>query len=143
MKNKEEIKMKKFALILAAVMVVAAVAYAAEIALGDYSFDQLIALQKQITAEIMSRPEWKEVTVPAGTWSVGDDIPAGTYSMTPTNYAVITIWRKAENDYSNNGLFYNEMLDEDESCGKIKLEDGMIVVLSGSIVFAPPLSLGF
>ena len=41
------------------------------------STQELIALRKQVDDEIHSRPEWKEVEVPTGTWHVGTDIPAG------------------------------------------------------------------
>ena len=116
----------------------------AETNLSEMSYDELLTLQKDITKEIMTRPEWKEVTVPAGHWKVGVDIPAGTYCIkADTDSCFVTIWRKAIEDYSDNGLFYSEVLDKGEYCGKIELVDNMIVTLENPAVFTPPVSLGF
>lgn len=66
------------ALALAATMTVTA---AAELDLSGYSWDDLIALRAQITHEQMSRDEWQEVEVPQGLWKVGEDIPAGKWTI--------------------------------------------------------------
>ena len=59
-------------------------ALAASIDLSALSFDELKELSEQITKEITSRAEWKEVTVPAGVYVVGVDIPAGYWTITAT-----------------------------------------------------------
>lgn len=133
--------MKKALIIAIAIVLVAVVAYA-EVTLSSMSYDELIELNHQLTAEIMSRPEWKEVTVPPGIWQVGEDIPAGTYSI-KSEFAGVTIWRKAKDDYSDDGMFYAEIIKDDSPCGKIKLDKGMVVEISGEVIFAPPMSLGF
>lgn len=134
---------KLFALIL--VVCMTASFAAAETDLSSMSFSNLLALQKEIVAEIMSRPEWKEVTVPAGTWIVGQDIPAGSYCMKPAGKGKvnITVWKKAVHDYSNNGLIYNELISQDSPYGKMTLQDGQIIEFGSAIIFAPPASLGF
>ena len=132
--------MKKLICILL-VCIIPVIAYAA-VELSSMSYNDLLSLQKQIVAEIMSRPEWKEVTVPAGSWRVGEDIPAGTYSMR-SDFAGVTVWRREIDDYADNGLYYNEIIQRSGPCGKIILESGMLVELSAEVVFAPPLSLGF
>ena len=114
----------------------------AETDLTSMSYDALVNLQRELTAEIMSRPEWKSVTVPAGTWLVGTDIPAGTDSIS-AKFTGVQVWRRAIDDYSDNGLYYNEIIQESEPCGKIILTKGMVFVNSGEVVFSPPLSLGF
>ena len=114
----------------------------AETDLTSMSYDALVNLQRSLTTEIMSRPEWKSVTVPAGTWLIGTDIPAGSYSLSSKRAGVV-VWRRAIDDYSDNGLYYNEIIREDEPCGKIILTKGMVLVNSGEVVFSPPLSLGF
>lgn len=133
--------MKRAFIIAIAIILVAAVAYA-EVSLSSMSYEELIELNHQLTAEIMSRPEWKEVTVPSGIWVVGEDIPEGTYSI-KAEFAGVTVWRKAKDDYSDEGLFYSGIVQEDKSYGKIKLDKGMVVELSGEVIFAPPMSLGF
>ena len=47
--------------------------------LSALSFDELAALSAQCQAEMMTRDEWQEVTVPQGNYRVGVDIPAGKW----------------------------------------------------------------
>jgi hypothetical protein len=56
---------------------------AESIDLGSMSFDQLVDLRDQITREISTRPEWKDVYVPAGFYEIGVDIPAGRWTLVP------------------------------------------------------------
>lgn len=92
----------------------------------------------------MSRPEWKEVTVPSGNWKVGEDIPAGTYCIkVESESCYVSIWRKAIDDFSNDGFYYGEVIEIDNPCGKIELLDGMIVSLDNKVIFTPPITLGF
>ena len=110
----------------------------AETDLSAMSFDELVSLSRKVSAEIMSRPEWKEVEVPVGVWTVGVDIPAGVYSVRPArssaNFAC----------YDENGrLQLNLLCLDGESIGKVELLDGWTVKPSSPVIFAPPLSLGF
>lgn len=59
--------------------------------LHGLSYEELIARKNQINLAIWRSQEWQEVTVPQGTWKVGEDIPAGTWvvkcaDMGRTNY---------------------------------------------------------
>lgn len=49
--------------------------------LSNMSFDELVALKDQINLAIWNSQEWQEVTVPHGVWKVGEDIPAGTWTV--------------------------------------------------------------
>ena len=112
--------------------------------LADLSYDELISLHRQIITEIMSRPEWKEVTVPAGTWLIGRDIPAGAYSLRPTSgYSNVTVWKNEPGDYSDRGMVYNELIGEDSPYGRMELKEGWTIEFGNSIIFAPPVQLGF
>jgi len=59
--------------------------------LSGLSLDELHEIRKQVSAEILSRSEWGEVTVPVGFYVVGEDIPAGhwTIKYAPGEYGVI------------------------------------------------------
>ncbi len=48
------------------------------------SYDELVALKDQINLAIWNSEEWQEVTVPQGIWEVGADIPAGHWTISPT-----------------------------------------------------------
>lgn len=115
----------------------------AETDLKSMSYDELIRLNQAVEREIMSRPEWKEVSVPGGVWRVGEDIPAGTYSIkTDKRSANFFVWKRAKDDYSDGGLVYNELIRKDEPYGKVTLTDGMVVECD-AVIFAPPMTLGF
>lgn len=49
--------------------------------LDSMTFDELVALHDQINLAIWKSREWQEVTVPHGVWKVGEDIPAGTWTV--------------------------------------------------------------
>lgn len=116
---------------------------AAETDLSSMSYQDLVQLQKKVVFEIMGRPEWKQVTVPAGTWRVGDDIPAGYYSISTEGRALVCVWLKNKDDYDDNGRYYYDILTADKPCGKIILKTGMLVDTDAPVIFAPPMSLGF
>ena len=94
--------------------------------LSSMSYDELIDLHRQLVKEIMSRPEWKEVEVPAGKWIIGEDIPEGSYSVTPVkNSSVINVY--GNNSYGIPDLIY---LSDGETYGKLVLKDGMEIDIS-------------
>lgn len=111
--------------------------------LTDLTFDELLILQRTLTAEIMSRPEWKEVEIPTGFWIVGEDIPAGTYTMTTKEQNCdVVIWKGAAGDRSNKLRTY--YLHPDEPVGKISLEEGWTVeVTYRKMILSPFSGLGF
>lgn len=113
--------------------------------ISDLTFDQLIELRRKIEKEIVSRPEWKEVTVPAGIYKVGEDIPAGVYSIRLPNAdgcENFSIWGvEYENYRDGGGCIMSELLDdENPTFGKLELKAGNVVYISGPLVFAPSVS---
>lgn len=108
--------------------------------LNDMSFDELIDANRQIVNEIMERPEWKETAVPSGEWIVGDDFPAGTYSITAVSYTcIVTIWDSPSKD----NLVGEYIIYVDEPFGKITLNDGWKVIFSQKVILAPPKGIEF
>ncbi len=97
---------------------------------------ELIAMRKQVDEEIHSRPEWKEVEVPTGTWTVGTDIPAGTYSirgLTESLFGTVYIYPKDSEHFDD---YYS--IGEGNVIGKVVLQDGDRVQNTGAVIFAPP-----
>lgn len=72
--------MKRF-LSVVLVMLLLSSSAASAMDLSGMSFDELVALRDQINLAIWNCQEWQEVTVPAGLWVVGRDIPAGHWSV--------------------------------------------------------------
>lgn len=73
--------MKKLMIILLTVCLMVSYAAAEEIDLSGMTFDQLVALKNKINLAIWNSHEWQEVTVPQGVWIVGEDIPAGKWTI--------------------------------------------------------------
>lgn len=51
----------------------------------NLSYEELLALKNDINLAMWLSDEWQEVTVPQGTWKVGEDIPAGHWTVKCTD----------------------------------------------------------
>ena len=97
---------------------------------------------------LSTEPEEKEsgVYIPAGFWTVGEDIPAGVYSVRNAqgiksqNFFV-------EKDHDNPGLgniIVNTILGRNaDHIGKIELKEGYTVTVYEGVIFDVPDTLGF
>ncbi len=84
--------MKKLvSLILCMALLLISLPALAQIDLSSLSFDELLSLNTQVVTEITSRAEWKEVTVPAGVYEVGVDIPVGYWTISASEGFTIMI----------------------------------------------------
>lgn len=72
---------KLIASVLSGAMIFACSSSLAAIDLTGMTFDELVELREQINLAIWNCQEWQEVTVPAGIWKVGEDIPAGHWTI--------------------------------------------------------------
>ncbi len=134
--------MKRFLSLILILVCVASFAIADSIDLSSLSYTDLITLQRNLVKEIMSRTEWKEVRVPAGTWKVGEDIPEGTYGIsTKSALVTMTVYKSENKDFMD--LEGMHVLSMDDSIGKLVLKDGWVVEITSEVIFTPPLSLGF
>lgn len=138
----------------------------ADVDLSALSFDELVALRQQVNQEITKRPEWKEVTVPAGLWKVGEDIPAGkwTISAAPGSWPWVTIgdalnalgtevdtWSSTISSYdtliSKTHSYYEQSHGQYPESFVATLTDGLYVYIeNGATIFSPYVgrpSLGF
>lgn len=95
----------------------------AEIDLSGLSVDELIALRTQIMSELFSRGEIKEAKVPAGEYIVGEDIPAGAYTVTTSSMMLMVA--------VDDGMSAIHTLMNGDSIGKLVLEDGQKLQING------------
>lgn len=109
----------------------------AEVDLSALSFDELNALSAQITAEVMSRPEWEGTRIPAGQWIIGQHIPAGFYSIRPeTVSGSLKIFKDADDKYPA-----MKFVTEDSFLYRYELKEGNIIEVGSPLIFAP--EMGF
>ena len=91
----------------------------------------------------------KENTVWPGQYKVGEDIPAGSYTITneTNSTAQFHVYKVAYKDYSNNGLLASEVLvpkDGSTQIGKVTLEDGNVVdIMYEKLTFQPYKGIAF
>ena len=81
--------MKKLICIMIALMI--PVAAFAEVDLSGMSYDELVQLKDQVSLAIWESEEWQEVEVPAGVYTVGEDIPAGKWTIKAADGISVTI----------------------------------------------------
>lgn len=126
----------------------------ADIPLYKLPYDELVKLKNRINLSMWMREDWQEVTVPQGTWKVGEDIPAGHWTVKcaeTVSYATIN-WgdRLDENGQDISFLgksskynnVYNpknyESRDKYPDQYSFKVEDGdYIQIENGAVVFMP------
>lgn len=133
--------MKKKFLSVILVLCLLPVIALAEVDLSAMSVDELIALNKAVVMELMSRKDFKEVTVPAGEYKVGEDIPAGIYTVKvkANQFASLNVLDSKKNYTSK---IY--VVEVDNPIGKLVLEEGEIVATTySSVIFTPYAGLGF
>lgn len=143
-------KILAFFLAFALVASIGAAAFA-EVDLSGMSYDELVALKDQINLAIWNSAEWQEVTVPYGAWIVGEDIPAGKWTITAGDgcsfsFKIGTMLNsmgtELEGDYYYQWLTsktyrrYDPADDVDQIT--VDLRNGQIVFFEeGSVVFTP------
>lgn len=134
--------------------------------LSAYSYEDLVSLKEQINLAMWKSKEWQEVTVPQGVYKVGEDIPAGHWTVKCAGSYfgeievcdVLDATGKDVNPYSRNSVFFwdeqvynpsHAMYNEKNNLSEcdIILKDGLYVAIKYcSLIFTPYTgkpSLGF
>lgn len=126
--------MKKYLGLLLAVLLLLPVFANAEVDVKALSTDELLALRVSIVDELMARGEMKSANVPAGEYVVGEDIPAGSYSIT-TDQILVTI---VIGDYD--GMY---VVSPDSPVGKLTLKAGDKIQFTGGVMLTKFAGLSF
>ena len=126
--------MKKVLCSMLAILLLVPAFASAEVDVRALSTEELLALRVSIVDELMARGEMKSANVPAGEYIVGEDIPAGSYSIT-TDQILVTV---VIGDYD--GMY---VVSPDSPVGKITLKDGDKFQITGNIVLTKYAGLSF
>ncbi len=140
---------KTLTLFLVVSLLLAGSAAAEDIDLSGLSFDQLVALRDRLNLAIWNCQEWQEVTVPAGIWIIGEDIPAGHWSIRPMDGSIAYLIICRELDKSgrsykrgsalvNNTLVSESHRQHNDSFNSIDFDlvDGMYVINDSAVIFS-------
>lgn len=106
----------------------------AEVDVKSLSTDELISMRLAIVQELIDRGEMKSAKVPAGEYIVGEDIPAGSYSIT-TDQILVTI---VIGNYD--GMY---VVSPDSPVGKLTLKAGDKIQFTGGVVLTKYTGLSF
>lgn len=143
--------MKRFFLLLLAALLLISSAAADPVDLSGMSFDELVQLRNQLNLAIWNSQEWKEVTVPAGVWIVGQDIPTGHWTIRPLpgDYVNVTYFDRLDQYGKGVGIGWRgwggtltARGEDDMTFGEptqvdLEMEEGMFFKCSHSVIFAP------
>lgn len=102
-----KIAFRILALLFALVLSTVSFVYAETIDLSGMTYAELVALKNQINLAIWNSQEWQEVTVPQGVWVVGEDIPAGHWTVKCINGPVSNIQWGTKLDESGEEIEYH------------------------------------
>lgn len=118
--------------------------------LSGLSFDELVELRGRLNLAIWNSEDWQEVTVPAGVWQVGVDIPAGHWTIKPAPDSYVSVvycdrlnefgrdpavgWRGWNGTLTarDGGITANEPREVD-----LDMVDGMYFINRGTVIFTP------
>ena len=112
-------------------------ASAETIDLSGLSYDELIALKQKLNLAIAQSDEWKQVTVPIGNYIVGEDIPAGVYTVAHAQSNTLMYARVYVYDIDGSYIGYYS-INSSEVIGKLILEDGHTVKIELQPVILSP-----
>ena len=145
--------MKKLLSLLVLAALLLSVPADAGVDLSGMSFDELIALREQVNLALWATEEWQEVTVPAGAYTIGKDIPAGYWTIRPVDGKTATVsWGSrfdasgADVDVWGEISMYEQITSPSDSYAKYNdvqsvswnLLDGTVLVIgSASVIFTP------
>ena len=145
--------MKKFFVLLLSVLILSSGISAAEdIDLSGLSFEQLVALRERLNLAIWSSREWQEVTVPAGVWVIGQDIPAGHWSIRVAgdcDVILVSYFDKLDDaglSVGSGAYLFNQTIATPGLSGfgevnaetmDIDMQDGWFFKCDGAVIFTP------
>lgn len=140
--------MKKLLTLFLILVLVIPAAVAEDIDLSALTFDQLVALRARCQMEMMTRDEWQEVTVPAGLWKIGEDIPAGHWVIsgdftvkglvdTGISYGD-KLTKDGKVDWMHSTVFQGHTFTKANPSVDIVLEEGFYLEVNyGPVIFTP------
>ena len=143
--------MKKLVAFILALIVVPVAVLADIPDISDLTYDELVQLKDKINLAMWNSKEWQEITVPAGVWVIGKDIPAGHWTIKPLpgDYVNVTYFDRLDQFGKSVGagwLGWGGTLtargEDDITFGEptqvdLEMIEGMFFKCSHSVIFTP------
>lgn len=145
--------MKKILCFLLVACLLPAAAFAS-VDLSGMTFSELVSLRDQIDLAIWNCQEWQQVEVPQGVWLVGENIPAGHWTIrTNADWAMLEIGTALSEDgksidmwesqYYHSDTISNPEGDyfdanSDKASVDYELQNGTYLIIDmGKVIFSP------
>lgn len=139
---------KSLALVLAVAILLPVVSFAEIPDISNLSFSELLSLRSACQRAMWECDDWQSVNVPAGVYKVGDEIPAGKWTIqSASNYSVLIVTgtelNETETRVKGASNYYHGIIDMDLENDvnphqlDIVLKEGMYISFSDGVVFYP------
>ena len=104
--------------------------------LSELSFQELLDLQSSVNQALWASDEWNEVTVPVGIYRVGEDIPAGRWTIkrSGSNGSYFRVGRSFKNGQVGNYAFTSDLSTQ---INLILEENTYIEISNYPVIFTP------
>lgn len=142
--------MKKLASVLLLIFIFTSACAYSEIDLSGMTYSELVDLKDKINLAIWQSADWQQVTVPQGIYKVGEDIPAGHWTISAAEGARAYIYCGTEMDntyvdgeylsalelISPSSVYYEK--NQSRLSIDVELEEGWLIQIDiGAVVFTP------
>lgn len=138
--------MKKLLVFLLALTLLSTAALA-EIDLSGMTYDELLDLRAQVDQALWASDGWQEVDVPSGVYVVGEDIPAGRWTLTCDSVMSSLVIYPTKADYDNQTYNMKDMavVSSDNPYNLTAVAGECIAISGNAVTFKPYTSaaLGF
>ena len=137
--------MKKIVPLFLVLFLFIGVAQASSIDFTTYSLVELSELQTKLTQAMWASKEWQEVEVPAGVYKIGEDIPAGKWTISSNSFFMILLGDKLDVTKTTVEIEIDTIVDlidpKDYTNGyTVELTEGRYIILNSWVIFTPAVS---
>ena len=101
--------------------------------LTNIPYNELLRLQRELLELIVSGPDFESVLLPAGIWTVGEDIPAGAWTAVAAERGITLRHYKDAVTYNSS---WQSLIDRNSQLD-ILLKDGWKLEISNPVRFIP------
>ena len=130
--------MKKLCTVLIVLALLCPVVLAEGVDLSGMSYEELLDLRAAVDEAIWASDGWQEVEVPGGVYVIGEDIPAGRWSVSTKSLMTSFTLYPQKSDYTDQTYEYITMqiLSEGDSY-TLECNEGNCLELGGTVIFKP------
>ena len=111
----------------------------ADVDLTGMTYEELIELRQKVDNAIWASDGWQEVSVPAGKYTIGEEIPEGKWTIKGDDViSLITVYKTKEDFDNQTGNLITVMSISNGNICNLDLSAGQYISIdSGKVLFTP------